>query len=151
MKKYEEYTKSPYRIMGIVERSFMTKEDETLTVDPETGDYYTMKKVSKSKNILHDELPYTKLFQDNLSKLMELSNPALRVMMYAMTNVRPIQQTVTLNVPDVAFACNLASSTVYNAMYELLDKKLISKKLGSYIDYWFDPNVFFNGNRLRLK
>ncbi len=136
--------------MGVAERSFMTKEDETLTMDPETGDYYTMKKVSKNKNILHDELPYTKLFIGNLNKLIELSNPALRVMLYAMTNVKPIQQTVMLNVPDVALACNLASSTVYNAIYELLDKGFISKKLGSYIDYWFDPNIFFNGNRLRI-
>jgi hypothetical protein len=150
MKKYEEYLNSPYKLTGIEERSFMTKSDETLILDPETGEYYTMKKVAKDKTVLHDELVYTKLFHDNFSHLMSLSNPALRIMLYAMTNVRPIQQTVMLNIPDIAIACNLANSTVYNCIYELLDSKMISKKLGSNIEYWFDPNVFFNGNRLRI-
>ena len=150
MKKYEEYLNSPYRLMGIEERSFLTKSDETLILDPETGEYYTMKKVSKDKTMLNDELVYTKLFHDNFSKLMELSSPALRIMLYAMTTIKPIQQTVMLNIPDVALACNLANSTVYNCIYELLDSKMICKKLGSSIEYWFDPNVFFNGNRLRI-
>jgi hypothetical protein len=150
MKKYEEYLNSPYKLTGIEERSFMTKSDETLILDPETGEYYTMKKVAKDKTILNDELIYTKLFHENFNKLMSLSNPSIRIMLYAMTNVRPIQQTVMLNIPDVAIACNLANSTVYNCIYELLDCKMLSKKLGSNIDYWFDPNVFFNGNRLRI-
>jgi len=150
MKKYEEYLNSPYRVMGVEERSFMTKSDETLILDPETGEYYTMRKVAKDKKIMHDELVYTKLFHDSFHQLMQISNPALRIMMYAMVNVRPIQLTVILNIPDIALACNLANSTVYNALYELLDKKMISKKLGSSIEYWFDPNIFFNGNRLRI-
>jgi len=148
--KHEEYLNSPYRIMGVSERSFMTKSDETLTVDPVTGEYYTMKKVSKDKKVLNDDLVYTKLYQDNLIQLVGLSHSALKVVLYAMCSVKPLQQTVILNVPDVALACCIANSTVYNSIGELLDKKMLSKKLGSNIEYWFDPNIFFNGNRLRV-
>jgi hypothetical protein len=149
-KKYEEYLNSPYRLLGIEERSFMTKSDETLTIDPSTGEYYTMKKVSKDKKVLNDELVYTKLYHDSFSRIVGLSHPALKIFLYACVNIRPIQQIVILNIPDVSIACSLANSTVYNAIYELLDSKIISKKLGSNIEFWFDPNVFFNGNRLRI-
>ena len=150
MKKYEEYLNSPYKTIGIEERNFMTKDGETLTMDPETGEYYIMRKISKDKRVLHDELVYTKLFHDSIVPLMSLSSPALKVMMYGMLTVRPLQEIVILNVPDIAVTCGLANSTVYNSIYELLDRKFISKKLGSSIEYWFDHNVFFNGNRLRI-
>lgn len=150
MKKYEEYLNSPYRMVGIEERSFTTKEDETLTMDPETGEYYIMRKIAKDKKILHDELVYTKLFHNNIIPLMSLSGPSIKIMMYAMLTVRPLQEVVILNIPDIALTCNLATSTVYNCIYELLDRKFIAKKLGSSIEYWFDPNIFFNGNRLRI-
>ena len=150
MKKYEEYLNSPYKIESIEERSYVTKSDETLILDPNTGEYFTMKKVAKNKTVMNDELIYTKLFHSSFSVLIGLSNPALRIMLYAMVNVRPLQLIVILNIPDVAIACDLATSTIYNAIYELLDKKILSKKLGSSIEFWFDPNIFFNGNRLRL-
>lgn len=149
-KKYEEYINSPYRINGIEERNFTTRADEELTVNPETGVYYTMRKIAKDKTILHDGFVYTKIFQDSMDKLIDLSHPALKIVVYAMCTVKPLSEIVVLNTPDIAIACNIAVSTAYNAVYELLDKKVISKKLGSSIEFWFDPNVFFNGNRVRV-
>lgn len=136
---------------GIEERVYTTKSDETLTVDPDTGKYYTIREVSKDKRNLHDELVYTKLFTSSVSSLMDLPHPAFKIMMYAMAHVRPLSQTVILNPSDVIDFCKIANGTYYNNLYVLLDKKLISRKLGSNIEYWFDPNVFFNGNRLRVR
>lgn len=149
-KKYEEYLNNPYKVMGIEEKFYTVKADETLTVNPDTGEYFTMRKVAKDKKVLNDGLVYVKLFQDNMSQLMSLSHSSLKVLLYAMCTVRPLQQTVVLNIPDISIACDIANSTVYNAIYELLDKKILCKKLGSNIEFWFDPNIFFNGNRLRL-
>jgi hypothetical protein len=148
-KKFEEYLNNPYRMIGMVDRAFTTKADETLTVDPVTGEYYTMKRVSKHSTVKHDELVYTKLFQSGVPQLMELPHPALKIMMYAISTVRPLNQTVILNPPDVIDFCKIASGTYYNNLYVLLEKKVISRKLGSSIEYWFDPNIFFNGNRIR--
>jgi hypothetical protein len=149
-KKHEEYLNNPYKINGIVERMFTTKTDETLTVDPETGQYYTMKKVSQNKSTLHDGLVYAKLFQDSVGSLMGLSHPSLRIILYAMSVVRPLSETVILNAPDVCVVCGMAEKTFYNNIMELLDKRILSRKLGSSIEFWFDPNLFFNGNRIRV-
>ena len=148
--KHEAYFESPYRLRNIEERMFTTREDETLTVDPESGQYYTMRKIAKDKKLLHDGLVYTKLFQDTILFLTRLSGSGLKVMLYAMATVKPLSETVILNIPDVALFCDLSNSSSYTAIGELLDKKLISRKLGSNIEFWFDPNVFFNGNRLRI-
>ena len=136
---------------GVEERVFTTRSGETLTVDPETGTYYTMREISKDKKSLHDGLVYTKLFTSSVAGLMDLPYPAFKILMYAMANVRPLSQTVMLNPSDVIEFCKIANGTYYNNLYVLLDRKLISRKLGSTIEYWFDPNVFFNGNRLRVK
>lgn len=148
--KHEAYFESPYRLRNIEERMFTTREDETLTVDPESGQYYTMRRIAKDKKLLHDGLVYTKLFQDTILFLTRLSGSGLKVMLYAMATVKPLSETVILNIPDVALFCDLSNSSCYTAIGELLDKKLISRKLGSNIEFWFDPNVFFNGNRLRI-
>lgn len=150
MKKYEEYLTNPYKMLGITEKVFAPKEDETLTVDPETGQYYTIRKVGKDKSFLHDELTYTKLFQSGVGVLLELPTPALRMILYAMSTVRPLSEVVIIHAPDVCNACKIANGTFYNNLYELLDRKIISRKLGSTIEFWFDPNIFFNGNRVRI-
>lgn len=149
-KKHEEYLNNPYKMNGIVERAYTTKTDETLTVDPETGQMYTMKKVSQNKRVLHDGMVYSKLFQDSVSMLMGLSHPSLRIILYAMSVVRPLSESVMLHAPDVCVACGMAEKTFYNNLMELLDKRILSRKLGSSIEFWFDPNLFFNGNRVKV-
>lgn len=149
-KKHEEYLNNPYKMNGIVERAYTTKTDETLTVDPETGQMYTMKKVSQNKRVLHDGMVYSKLFQDSVSTLMDLSHPSLRIILYAMSVVRPLSESVMLHAPDVCVACGMAEKTFYNNLMELLDKRILSRKLGSSIEFWFDPNLFFNGNRVKV-
>jgi hypothetical protein len=150
MKKFDSYLNNPYKIEGIEKRSFITKENETLTMDPETGDYYTMRKVSKDKIIPHDGLTYTKFYVSSFSRLMNLSPSSLRVLFYIMTSVKPLSTSIILNPPDVCEACQFSPSTYINVITDLLDNKILAKKLGSVIEFWFDPNIFFNGNRLRI-
>lgn len=149
-KKHEEYLSNPYKINGIVERLYTTKADETLTIDPDTGQLYTMKKVSQNKTLLHDSFVYAKLFQNSVPSLMTLSHPALKILLYAMSIVKPLSDVVVIHSSDACEACGIASKTFYNSMLELLDSRIISRKLGSYIEFWYDPNVFFNGNRVRV-
>lgn len=148
--KFEEYLNSPYTMEGITERAFITKTDETLTVDTKNDKYYTIKEVPKNKRVMHDELVYTKLFVSSVKPLMSLPHPALKILLYGMANVKPLSQTIILNAPDVVEYCEIANGTFYNNLYVLLERKIIARKLGSYIEFWYDPNIFFNGNRLRL-
>lgn len=149
-KKHEEYLNNPYKVNGIIEKLFTTKSDETLTIDPDTGQMYTMKKVSQNKSFMHDELAYTKLFQSGVASLMSLSHSSLKIVLYGISVVRPLSEVIILHSADVCNACGIAQKTFYNNIGELLDKKILSRKLGSSIEFWFDPNIFFNGNRVKV-
>ena len=148
--KHEAYFESPYKFMGFEERYFTPKENEQITTDVNTGELYSMRKIPKDKKIMHDSLVYTKLFQDSIHQLCGLGGSALKILLYAAATVKPLSQLVVLNGPDVTLFCGIGKSSFYDGMNELLDKKIICKKLGSNIEFWFDPNIFFNGNRLRL-
>lgn len=148
--KHESYLRSPYRFDGINERTFTTREDESLTVDPETGQYYAIRKVAKDKRVMHDSLVYAKLFQNKVHLLYDLNYASLKVMLYALATVKPFSEVVVLNPADVKIACGVGSSTFYDAINHLLTAKILSKKLGSNIEFWFDPNIFFNGNRITV-
>lgn len=148
--KHEAYFKSPYKYLNIEERAFTTKEGEELTTNLETGEIFTIRRVAKDKRVLHDSLVYTKVFQDSIRQMCQLSSSAVKVMLYAMATVKPLSEIVVLNGPDVMLFCGISKTSAYEGTIELLDKKIISKKLGSNIEFWFDPNVFFNGNRVKL-
>ncbi len=148
--KREAYINNPYKIEGIDERIYTTKEDEQLTIDPETGQYYSMRRLGKDSKVLHDSLVYTKLFQSSLSRVVKLSPAAMKLLFYSMSSVRPLSQLIVLNPPDCSVACGMSVASVYEGVNNLLDNDIIRKKLGSRIEFWFDPNVFFNGNRIKV-
>ena len=149
-KQFEEYLYSPYTMEGIAERAFITKTDETLTVDTKNDKYYTIKEVPKNKRVMHDELVYTKLFVSSVKPLMSLPHTSLKILLYAMSTVKPLSQIVFITEEDVCLTCGFSKSTFLIGLYELLERKILCKKLGSSIEFWFDPNIFFNGNRLRV-
>jgi hypothetical protein len=151
MKKYESYLNSPFRVTGVESRQYIQKVDEKLWVDPETSEMYSVKRVPKNREQLSDTMPYTKLFVDSRTILLKLSGTGLRVLVYAICTIRPLSQTVVLNTPDIQVEANLASpNTVRTAIGELIEAGIIAQKLGSNIEFWVNPNIFFNGNRLRL-
>ena len=53
--------------------------------------------------------------------------------------------------PDILLETGMTSpNSVRNAIAELIEAGVIAQKLGSNIEFWVNPNIFFNGNRLRL-
>jgi hypothetical protein len=65
--------------------------------------------------------------------------------------MRPLSQVVWLNPPDIMLECGIKSpNTIRGAIEDLIENKIIAQKLGSNIEFWINPNVFFNGNRIRL-
>jgi hypothetical protein len=148
--KHEAYFESPYKYMNIEERAYVTKENEEITTNLTTGELFVMKKIASNKTVIHDSLVYTKVFQDSIHQLCSLSSASLKILLYAIATVKPLSETVVLNGPDVMLFCNIGKTSFYEGVTELLDRRIICKKLGSSIEFWFDPNIFFNGNRTRL-
>jgi hypothetical protein len=150
MKKYESYIQSPFRSSGIEERSYITKSNEELWESSDGEKLYSVREVPKSKIQLHDSLQYTKLFTSSLPILMKLGGSSLKVLVYAICNIRPLAQSCFLNPPDVMVNCGFKSeTTVKSSIEDLIEHEVLARKLGSSIEFWFNPNVFFNGNRVR--
>ena len=151
MKKYESYLQSPFRIIGLEEKYFLTKQNEEVWQLKDGDDLYAVRKIPKNKMSLTDTSAYTKLFTDNLKDLMKLSGTGLRLLVYGACTIRPLSQTVVYHIPDIQVATGISSAnTIRTAVSELIEAKIIAQKLGSNIEYWVNPNVFFNANRLRL-
>lgn len=151
MKKYESYLNSPFRVEGVETRQYIQKVDEKLWVDPETSELYSVKKVPKNREQLNDTMTYTKLFVDSRSILLKLSGTGLKVLVYGICIIRPLSQTVVLNIPDIQVETGISSpNTIRTAISELIEAGIVAQKLGSNIEFWVNPNIFFNGNRLRL-
>ena len=147
--KHEAYLTSPYKYMKIEERAFAPRENEEITTNLETGEMFVMKRIAKNKIVTHDALVYAKLFQESIHQLCSLGAASLKILLYSIANVKPFSETVVLNGPDVMLYCNISKSSFYDGVIELLDRKILCKKLGSNIEFWFDPNIFFNGNRIK--
>lgn len=151
MKKYESYFTNPFKVNGLISRQYTPKVKEELVVDPNSGEMYTMRKVPKNSEQLHDPAVYTKVYQDQLELLVGLSPASMKIVLYMICNMSPLSDAIVLSVPDLMVALDIKSSvTVRNSIMEVLDKRIIAQQLGSNIQFWINPNIFFNGNRLRL-
>jgi len=151
MKKYESYFTNPFKVNGLISRQYIPKVKEELVVDPNSGEMYTMRKVPKSAEQIHDPAVYTKVFQDQLEVLIGLSPASMKIVLYMICNMRPMIDSIVLSVPDLMVALDIKSAvTIKNSIMELLDTGIIAQELGSNIKYWINPNIFFNGNRVKL-
>lgn len=151
MKQHEAYLDSPFRVIGIEERQFITRENEEVLQLTDGDDLYAVRRIPKNKIQLHDSMTYTKLFQDSFKAFMGLSPAALKIALYSMCHIRPLSKVTILNPPDLMVNCGIKSeSTIKTAITELVNEKILARKLGSTIEFWVNPNVYFNGNRLRL-
>jgi hypothetical protein len=151
MRQNEAFLENPFRVDGLEMRHYMQKEGEQLMVDPETSELLSVRRVPRNKEQLHDTKVYTKLFTDNIDTFMTLPGAGMKLLLYGMCKVRPLQDSIFLNVDDCLLVCGFKSVTSYReGVKALIDARILARKVGSYMEYWVNPNVFFNGNRLRL-
>ncbi len=141
---------SPFKVDGLEERTYIVKEGEVATVDPNTGEMYVMKRVDRSKRALHDGRRYTKLFAGACDKFIGLSRVGFIMLFYIIGRVSPSKDNVYLTADDVMEWGGISSRSFYDGLAELLDQEIIARKLGSRIEFFFNVNLFFNGDRRRL-
>jgi hypothetical protein len=152
MRENASFLENPFKVQGITEISYVTKANEDLVVDQNTGELYTMKKVPKSyPNQKHDPLTYTKWFQGGCTSLMDLPTPSIKMLLYAIDRLRPLQDAIYMNLDDCMEVCRFKSATSYReGVKGLIEAKIMARKVGSNMEFWINPNMFFNGNRLRM-
>jgi hypothetical protein len=146
----EAYLDNPFKPEGIVDRSFTPKEETKIWVDPETGESYNLTKLVTGKTELHDPMMYTKVYLSAFLHLNELPHSALKIFNYMVHTMKTNKDIVYLNCADVEEQCKISQASYYTAIKSLIEAKIIAKKIGSSIEYWVNPNILFNGNRLRI-
>ena len=153
-KEIINYEHNPYKIEGIKDRVYKTKEDERIAVDKLTGEMLVLKNIPNNKLIKHDGASYTKVFKKELlTRLSNLSAPASNMFLLIVHRLGIHSDKVCLTEDDFLGTFNYSQGSkrlYYQSVTELVDKKVIAKVNNSSRCYWINPNIIFNGDRTRL-
>lgn len=149
--KHEATLYNPFHVDGLNKKPIIKKGMVVERVNPDTGEVETYTKTPKSEFVDHDTWSYTKVFHVAWDIVKELSPAGISLFMYMVAHQTKVGwDTTFLNPADVCQECKFSRSSFRRAVEEMLTRKIIAKKLGSYLEYWINPNVFFNGNRVGL-
>jgi hypothetical protein len=136
--------------IGIGKRVIITNEEEVQSVDQNTGELFYMKKLAKSKEVAHDSLTYTKVFNNRIEDVYSMSIGAYKLFLYCIYNIQPNRQTIVLDPTTCMKECNMKRTSYFAATKELKQRNVIKQKEMLNCEYYINPNVLFNGNRLRI-
>jgi hypothetical protein len=151
--KGKAFISNPFRVEGVIERHItkgMREYKVGVKVDYESGEMSTLYEPGKSAMILHDSKQFVKLFTDSLQLLLSFSDSGQKLFLFIVSQLKINDDIVWLNSADVVKACGFTRSTFYMAVGEMLTKKVLARKLGSTLEYWLNPNIVYNGNRVSL-
>jgi hypothetical protein len=111
---------------------------------------YKDKVAHLAEYVLVDNEAFVKSFMAFYSILKDLSSPAIKVLCYIGENIKGNKDEIKLPYKEVAEYCGYKSKKAfYQGVNELLLKEvIIKKKVGVY---YINPNVFFRGDRKKLK
>lgn len=162
LKDYPAYSENPFKPIGFEWRKEKLRKKERAMLDTETGEMLAVRTFDSDNNILVDERPYIKVFQDESLSFGDLSTPGLKLLCYIMFTLKPRRQEVTIDVGDflerfgysVGEAENMDKKkgkvNYYRGLMDLIDKGFVCKKRGHDYTFFINVNKFFNGNRLSI-
>jgi len=136
--------------IGIGKRIIITNEEEIQSVDQNTGEMFYMKKLAKSKEVTHDALTYTKVFNKEIDRMYDMSINGYKLLLYCIYNLQPNKDTIVLHPETCMKECKMKRTSYFAATKELKSRNIIKQKLKFNCEYYINPNIFFNGNRLRI-
>lgn len=147
----EQIKPNQFELIGIGKRIFVTKEEEVQSVDQKTGEMFYMKKIPTMKEVSHDSLVYTKVFTGGIENMYDMSVNGYKLFLYCIYNTKPNSDTIVLHTQTCMEVCKIKKTSFFQAINELKERDIIRKKEKFSYIYQINPNVLFNGNRLRLK
>jgi hypothetical protein len=149
---YENYPET-FKPEGIEERTYIRRGTEVEMADKETGDIRLFQEIDQSRRTLHDSWIYTKLFRNKNIEIRDLSVPGFNLFYYVASSLKPLQKDICINENDFLsqFGYKPGSRRLYyQAVTELIGKKVLARKAGMNRCFWINSNVLFNGDRTKL-
>jgi hypothetical protein len=95
-----------------------------------------------------DEERFAKLYLSQFETFWELSKTAIRVFGYIVNNLIPNKDVVYIDMQDILKYTNYKEEkSIYKGIAELVNAGIIARST-SFIKYFINPMVFFNGDRI---
>jgi hypothetical protein len=126
-------------------RSSAKKKDSRSIVDMETGELLTEQSYI-SKTVNFDAAEFVKVFPAALPKIAKLNSAGIFMLCEVM---KEMQQSICSDVV-VLFHNDIPKSKYYRGIKELVEHEFIAHT-GKSVFYYVNPNLLFNGNRLKIK
>ncbi len=154
MSKYEPNKENPFINDELV---LQTKDkrvrvglklDDTRIADPDTGEMRQVYGHIYTKTLV-DSGRFIKLYVNSMSSIFSLQKAGGKVLTYICQNLGIGQDYVDIDIKDCMFILGYTRQSVYNGLDNLLLAGIIARS-NSRVRYWINPNVIFNGNRLRI-
>jgi hypothetical protein len=145
----ESYLNNPFKIEGIVLKGRSIKGRVRNMVDDD-GEVRPWQEADTSTQILHDEKKFIKTFVDGKDLVRKLSFNGMKGFLYCTYHL-PLGKDVIYLLPgDVGLWCGIGKTTYFRVIKELLDFRIIARKVGTHLEFFVNPNIIYNGNRVRL-
>ena len=145
---FESYSENPSKILeeDIKTLHYISKGKVVYFVD-ENGEQKQYQELGEEVNKTIDTREYRKVFVEDLQNLKDLSTAGLKVLCYILKNLGVKRDEVNIDIIEcMAFTGYKSKVNIYIGIVELLDKKLIFRKVGSG-NYFINVNSYYNGNR----
>lgn len=150
--KFPTASSSPYTV-ELYGKYVVPKEDHQ-TMFKEDGTMCGVYEIPKGSIRACDTAKYSKLFKNSSKAIANLSDTALKLFMYIHEHLEINSDVICIIREEYLAYYGYAPNNkyaYYQAIEGLLKAEIITKKAGSTVCYWVNPNVIFNGDRTKLK
>lgn len=125
-------------------------------IDTETGELEDLAEIVQIQEV--DATKFVKLYTADLKKFFSLTPTAQKLLHIVLDQVQDAPQSdmVTLNLPlaldyfDRVYGSKIVKQTFYTAVVEMHKKGFLARSAFHSEQYYINPAIFFNGDRIRL-
>ncbi len=150
--KYPTAAVSPYTVE--LYSKYIQPKEEHQTMYDQDGILCGVYKIPKGSVRVCDSGMYSKLFKNSGKVIANLSDSAIKLFMYIHEKLEINSDIICIMREDYLSYYGYAVNNkyaYYQALEGLLAAGIITKKAGSTVCYWVNPNIIFNGDRTKLK
>lgn len=155
MKKSEfpSYSDYPFEVKGL---SIVKKADKEGNAKKqlihESGELITVSEIEFGSEKVIDPVPYIKLYSEGRDIIPKLGKRGTAVLCYVLGCLKPGVRHVDMHYKDVIDAYPyLKGDGFYIGISELMTYGVIAMRSGRGQRYWVNMNMFFNGDRRRVR
>jgi hypothetical protein len=146
---FESYLSNPSKVLDKdLKKLHFVKKGEVGEFITEDGELTKYQKLGDEITTVIDSKEYRKLYKEELVVIKELSTAGLKVLCYVLNNIGVKKDDIAIHLQDcMEFTGYKSKVNIYNGISDLLDKKLLFRKVGSG-NYFINVNSFYNGKRI---